>query len=297
MDTELAKTFLSVVASGNFVSAAEQLHVSQSTVSTRINALEDQLGCKLFIRNKAGTAMTPAGRQFQRHAAALVRTVEQARHDVGLPAGFSGALTIGGRIGLWEDFLLQWLPLMQAGHPNVSIRAESALEPELMQGLIEGRLDIGVMYTPQSRPGLKVEQLFEERLVMVSTDRKSVPEPQPGYVYVDWGPEFYTRHSACFPNFGGPALTANIGWLGLQHVLSNGGSGYFPLRIARSHIAAKRLHVVENAPEFFMPAYVAYHADHDAHIVGQALALMRSVARSVIPGIARMAKPRTGRRR
>lgn len=293
MDTELAKTFLTVVTAGNFVSAAERLHVSQSTVSTRINTLEDQLGCKLFVRNKAGTMVTPAGRQFQRHASTLIRTVAQARHDVGLPAGFSGTLTIGGRIGLWEEFLLQWLPLMQAKNPNVSIRAESALEPELMQGLIEGRIDIGVMYTPQSRPGLKVEQLFEERLVMVSTDPKAAPEPQPHYVYVDWGPEFYTRHSTCFPNFGGPALTANIGWLGLQHVLSNGGSGYFPMRIVRSHVEARRLHVVEAAPEFFMPAYAAYSVEHDTEILGNALVLMRHAANSVIPKIAaRSAKPR-----
>ena len=114
MDTEFAKTFLAVVAAGNFVSAAERLHVSQSTVSTRISTLEGQLGCKLFVRNKAGTSLTPAGRQFQRHASALIRTVEQARHDIGLPEGFRGTLTIGGRIGLWEEFLLQWLPLMQA---------------------------------------------------------------------------------------------------------------------------------------------------------------------------------------
>ena len=90
-----------------------------------------------------------------------------------------------------------------------------------MQGLVEGRIDIGVMYTPQSRPGLKVEQLFEEQLISWCRPiRRSAPEPQPGYVYVDWGPEFYARHSAIFPNFAGPSLTANIGWLGLQHVLS-----------------------------------------------------------------------------
>ncbi len=106
---------------------------------------------------------------------------------------------------------------MRASHPEISIRAESALEPQIMQGLIEGRIDIGVMYTPQSRPGLKVEQLFEEHLILVSTDPNSEPEPQSGYVYVDWGPEFYARHSTCFPNFAGPALTANIGWLGLRH--------------------------------------------------------------------------------
>ena len=280
MDTELARTFLTVVATGNFISAADKLHVSQSTVSTRIHTLEDQLGCTLFVRNKAGTTLTPAGKQFQKHATSLVRTVEQARHDIGIPKGFSGTLTIGGRIGLWEEFLLQWIPLMQASNPTISIRADSALEPELMAGLIEGRIDIGVMYTPQSRPGLKVEQLFEERLVMVSTDPKSAPEPQPGYVYVDWGPEFYTRHNTFFPSFGGPALTANIGWLGLQHVLISKGSGYFPLRTVRPFVNAKKLHLVDDAPEFFLPAYVAYPLEHDEAILGDALAIMHRIAHS-----------------
>src|ERR1700754_2897348 len=138
MDTELARTFLTVVESGNFITAAERLHVSQSTVSTRIHTLEEQLGCTLFVRNKAGTNLTSAGRQFQRHASILVRTVEQSRHDIGIPEGFSGTLTIGGRIGLWEEFLVHWLSRMQAEHPTISIRAESGLEPDIMQGLIEG---------------------------------------------------------------------------------------------------------------------------------------------------------------
>ena len=57
MDTELARTFLTVVTAGNFITAAERLHVSQSTVSTRIHTLEQQLGCTLFVRNKAGTTL------------------------------------------------------------------------------------------------------------------------------------------------------------------------------------------------------------------------------------------------
>ncbi len=281
MDTELARTFLTVVETGNFINAAERLHVSQSTVSTRIHTLEEQLGCSLFVRNKAGTTLTSAGRQFQRHASTLVRTVEQARHDVGIPKGFSGTLTIGGRIGLWEEFLLHWLSLMQGANPTISIRAESGLEPDIMQGLIEGRIDIGVMYTPQSRPGLKVEQLFEERLVMVSTNaRQNTPEPHSGYVYVDWGPEFYARHSACFPNFGGPPLTANIGWLGLQHILTNGGSGYFPMRIVLPHLAAKQLHVVKKAPEFFMPAYVVYPLDSERDVFASAIEIMHRIVAS-----------------
>jgi LysR family transcriptional regulator, flagellar master operon regulator len=121
--------------------------------------------------------------------------------------------------------------------------------------------------------------LFEEKLVMVSTDPKGKPEPQPGYVYVDWGLEFYTRHSACFPSFGGAPLTANIGWLGLQHVLENGGSGYFPKRIVQPHLKAKRLSLIEKAPEFSMSAYVVYPLDCDRDLFGIALEIMHGVAK------------------
>ncbi len=277
MDTELARTFLTVVAAGNFVGAAERLHVTQSTVSARIHALEDHLGSTLFVRNKGGTTLTPAGRQFEKHASTLVRTVQQARHDVGVPRGFRASLTVGGRFGLWEQLLLNWLPLMRAAAPEVSIRAEIGFEPDLMLGLVEGRIDIGVMYTPQSRPGLKVEQLLEERLILVSTDPAAPPEPGPGYVYIDWGPEFYARHSASFPNYVGPALTANIGWLGLQHVLTQGGAGYFPARLVRDHLEAGLLTRLEAAPVFALPAYVVYPADLDGDLRDTALGAMRAL--------------------
>jgi DNA-binding transcriptional LysR family regulator len=152
------------------------------------------------------------------------------------------------------------------------------------------------MYTPQSRPGLKVEQLFEEQLVLVSTDPDSEGEPQPGYVYVDWGPEFYNRHSAYFPNFAGPALTANIGWLGLQHVLENGGSGYFPRRIVQPFLKARRLHIVADAPEFSMPAYVAYPLDRAGNHFSSALEIMHRVANMKTATAARPRAPQRAAR-
>ena len=149
-----------------------------------------------------------------------------------------------------------------------------------MQGLIEGRIDIGVMYTPQSRPGLKLEQLFEEKLVMVSTDPNGEARASTRLCVCGLGTRVLCEHSACFPNFGGPPLTANIGWLGLQHVLENGGSGYFPKRIVQPHLKAKRLSLIEKAPEFSMPAYVVYPLDCDQDLFGVALEIMHAVAKS-----------------
>lgn len=282
MDTELARTFLTVVAEGNFISAANQLHVTQSTVSARIHTLEEQLGCRLFVRNKAGTVLTPAGKQFQKHASSLVRTVEQAKQDVGIPMGYRAVLAVGGRFGLWENLLLRWLPLMQEMAPDVSLRAEIGFEEDLMQQLIEGRIDIGVMYTPQSRPGLRVELLIEERLVLVSSSPTSEPKPGKGYVYIDWGPEFFAKHSVSFPEFISPGLMANIGWLGLQHIVDNGGSGYFPVRLVQSHIEDRRLHLVRGAPEFRHPAYVVYPMEGETDLIEAAVSGMHRIAVSEV---------------
>jgi len=203
MDTELARTFLVVVATGSFVSASQRLHVTQSTVSTRIQRLEETLGAELFVRNKAGTTLTSAGQQFQRHASLLTRTVEQARHEIGIVSGFRATLTVGCRIGLWEDLLLRWLPIFASLAPDVAVRARIGFEEDLMQSLIDGQSDICLMYTPQSRPGLTVELLLEEQLVMASTRADSTSEPSSDYVYVDWGAEFFCPPQPRVPQFCG----------------------------------------------------------------------------------------------
>jgi DNA-binding transcriptional LysR family regulator len=281
MDTELARTFLSVVAAGSFVKASERLFVTQSTVSARIQALEEQLRCQLFVRNKAGTTLTAAGRQFQKHATALLRTVEQARQDVGVPHGYRASLMIGGRIGIWEGLLLESLPRIRASAPDIAVRAEIGFDDDLMVGLVEGRIDIGVMYTPQSRPGLHVEVLIEEELVLVSTDPANSPHFGPDYIYVDWGPEFYAKHSATFPESPAPALSTNIGWLGLQYILRFGGTGYFPRRLVSGDTASGRLHEFEGAPVFDLPAYLVYPLERDDSVFDPALQIIRDIAAEV----------------
>jgi DNA-binding transcriptional LysR family regulator len=278
MDTELARTFLVVVATGSFVAASQRLHVTQSTVSTRIQRLEETLGVELFVRNKAGTTLTPAGQQFQRHAALLTRTVEQARHEVGIVSGFRATLTIGCRIGLSEDLLLRWLPIFASLAPDVAVRAQIGFEEDLMQSLIDGRSDVCLMYTPQARPGLTIELLLEEQLVMASTRADSSLDLASDYIYVDWGAEFFAHHSLAFPNFVGAPLTVNIGWLGLQRLLMNGGTGYFPARMLREHEVTGKVHRVVGAPEFRLPAYMCFPTKMESGPFSLALDTMRRVA-------------------
>ena len=101
MNIETARTFLATVEMGNLNRAAEQLNVTQSTVTARINSLEDELGQKLLVRSKAGTGLTADGFKFLRYAEMLVDTWQQARHEVSLPKGFSGTCQVRFQRDLW----------------------------------------------------------------------------------------------------------------------------------------------------------------------------------------------------
>lgn len=278
MDTELARTFLAVATSGNFLAAASRLHVTQSTVSARIASLETQLGARLFQRGRNGAELTPAGKRFLRHAKNLVRTVEQARHDVGLPSGFDSVLTLAARIALWQGFLPHWTAWMRLAAPQVSLRLEVGFEADIMQGLLEGTIDIGLMYTPMSRGGLVVEKLFDEELLLVTNDRTR-PWPDPDYVHIDWGPEFQAQYAEQYASTPPPALVANVGWLGLQQLLMFGGSVYLPRRLVRRHLANGELWRVAQAATFRLPAYVVYPAGDRGGTLKNALDGLFTLAR------------------
>jgi DNA-binding transcriptional LysR family regulator len=205
-----------------------------------------------------------------------VRTLEQAVHDVGLPAGFRGTLTLSGRLALWDGFLPQWVARMRDAHPDISLRLDVGFEEGIMQGLVQGTVDIGVMYTPESRPGLGIEPLFEERLVLVSTE-PSRPWPDTGYIHMDWGPEFHAQFSASFPQMPPSAITANMGWVVMQQILHCGGSAYFPLRIARELIEDGQMWQVADSPVFSLTAFMVFPLDRQEDTLASALESLRTL--------------------
>ena len=306
MQVELARTFLEVVTTGSFVAAAERLHVTQSTVSTRMQALERELGRPLFLRNKAGAVLTPAGAQFQRHAIALIRLWEQARQDANVPSGHTALLRIGGEAGLWNRLLYKWVPWMRANARNVALRCELGLSDGLIHNLVEGLLDIGVMYAPQSRPGLIVDVLVQEDLVLLEASPPAHQDWPGDYIYVDWGQEFHRSHRLRFPDRASPGLFVGLGTLGFDHMLQHGGSGYFPRTLASPHIASGRVRVVADAPTFALPVYVVHPADANAEVIAPALAGLRAIVHTEQaqaawsgqrPAPAAVSGPRKGRKR
>ncbi len=278
MDVDQARTFLAVIYAGSFVGAASKVFVTQSTVSMRIKTLEEQLGKRLFERSKAGATLTPDGLRFQKHALGMVRLWEHARLEISLPEGYQAALAVGAQYSLWDGFLLDWLHKMRTNAAEVAIKTELGYSSTLMQHLVDGTLDLGVMYTPQARPGFEVELLFEDELVLVSGKRMSDWTPDRDYIYVDWGPEFQADHSLNFPTLSTPGLYMELGSLSLKYILKHAAAGYFPRRLVSEYLASERLHLVPKAPVFSYPAYVAYSSYADELILEQALPALRAIA-------------------
>ena len=275
MDITLAQTFLDIVAAGSFMRAAERLHVTQTAVSARVRTLESQLGARLFVRNKAGATLTPAGEQFVRHASMLVQVWERARHQVAVPAGRRSVLTIGCEVSLWDPLLLDWLLWMRTGAPQLAVRTEVAFPVDLIDRVSSGVLDLAVVYAPQQRPGLRIELLIEEKLVLVTTRRRRGKVDPADYVYVDWGPEFAAQHHLAFPELGNPGVIAGLGPLGREYILAAGGSGYIRAAVVRDHLEEGRLHRVPGAPEFLYPAYAVFAESAEDDIIAPALAGLR----------------------
>ena len=278
MDMNQVKTFLAVTANGSFLEAATHLHVTQSTVSSRIQGLEAYLGSSLFVRNRSGATLTPAGKRFVHHAKAFILTLDQARHDVGLPNRYRASITIGARIALWEVFLPRWVGEMRRTAPDISIRSDIGFEDDLMRRVIEGTMDVALMYTPQHSQGIHVQHLFDETLVLLTTDPdKSWPNED--YIYVDWGPAFYAQHSSHYPELERPAQVVNIGWLGVQIVVSNGGSCFVPVRMAEPLINSGKLFHMPDSPQFKLPTYMVYSLNSDSIVLAQVLDSLREQAK------------------
>ena len=283
MDIELARTFLTILEAGTFARAAERLNVTQTTVSARVRSLEDQLRRRVFVRSKSGATLTSAGEEFQRFARTLVQVWERARHEVSMPDGRRAVLSLGGELSLWNPLLLSWMVRMREKAADVALRTQVGLPDSLLHQVGEGILDLAVVYAPRYSPGLKVDLLLEEELILVSTDTRSSDVGGSDYVYVDWGEGFAAHHNMSFPELSSPGLFVGLGPLALDYVVRVGGAGYFRRSAVAPLLERGLLTLVPGAPRFTHPVYAVYSDSAEGEVLGTALDILRAAASHEVP--------------
>lgn len=258
MDVELARTFLEVMTARSFSAAAERLNITQTAISARIRNLEEQLGRPVFIRNKSGATLTPAGQSFAPYAANLVQTWAKARAEISVPAGHTSMLSVGGEHALWNPLLLDWLIWMRRHASEIAIRSYVDQAECLLDHVQNGQIDMAVLYAPPHRSGFEVELLLEEQLIAVSTNPETRHVHDEDYVQVDWGPDFQLQYDRAFPAGHATGPYIGLGPLALNYILTVGGSGYFRKRAVAPYLTSGLLYRKPNDPEFSYSVYAIY---------------------------------------
>ncbi|OYW90552.1 MAG: LysR family transcriptional regulator [Pseudomonadales bacterium 32-61-5] len=236
--------------------------------------MESQLGCRLFIRNRAGARLTSDGERFVTYATQLVQTWETAKRDLPLPRGYDKLLSLGAEVSLSSPLMLAWVQRLRQALPDHALRSDVASDNELLKKLELGALDAALVHQPAYWPGLQVEQVLEEKLIQVV----QVAHPEP-YIYVDWGPAFREQHDLALPGNMRSALSFSLGTLALQYLLQCGGRGYFRTRVVQRYLDEGILKQVEQAPEFSYPVYLVYARAAQSPALFRAIELLHEVAK------------------
>ncbi|MEY9844450.1 transcriptional regulator CynR [Streptacidiphilus sp. MAP5-3] len=161
---------LAVADHGNFTRAADDLHISQPTLSQQIRQLERTLGVQLLDRTGRTVRLTDAGAVYADHARRALRDLaaaERAVHDV-------QDLSRGRlRLGVTPTFTAYLVgPLtaeLQTRHPGVDLTLTETTQDSVEAALLADDLDLGIAFAGPHLPGIAATPLFTETLSLVTS--------------------------------------------------------------------------------------------------------------------------------
>jgi LysR family nitrogen assimilation transcriptional regulator len=171
------KYFVKIVDIGSLTQAAEVLFIAQPALSQQLATLEGEVRQQLLVRTKRGVTPTEAGKVLYRHAQIILRQCEQARVDMEAAGeGLSGQVSVGLAPGTAASALsLPLLRTVRARHPGILLYLNENYGTTLSELIMNGRMDLAVLYGDKAIHGLTFLPLLKEPLFLVGP--ASMPAP------------------------------------------------------------------------------------------------------------------------
>lgn len=164
MELHQLRYVLAVARAGNFSRAAEELFLSQPSLSVQIRKLEKELDVALFERLGRKVILTAAGEVFVEHVELALAQLDQARERTAEVRGLrAGRVSLGVLPSVGAGLLPKVLSTFRAEHPDVEVRlTEHNVSADFERMVASGQLDIAVIRMPWARPGLGGQVLLKE---------------------------------------------------------------------------------------------------------------------------------------
>lgn len=146
VNLDLFKSFAAIAESGSLSKSAERMRVSQSTLTRQMQALEHDVGGRLFERSHSGVTLTAAGQVLFKNVTPLLEKFDVAIAEARKQArGQSGLLRIGYLMSAATEFLNPALKAVRASHPEVKVKLVDMSPGEQIAALRRGELDLGLI--------------------------------------------------------------------------------------------------------------------------------------------------------
>lgn len=199
MDVDHLRLFLAITRLRAMSRAGLELGLSPATVSERVQALEAELGARLFERHGRGVTLTAAGEAFRPYAERALDVLRQGRDAITAAGEGGGRVTIAATVTSGAYLLGPALAEFQRRHPQTEVRVRSAHSWDAPGLLLDGLVDLALISGPNTHPALETAASFSRLLALVA----SRAHPRLGQV-LD-APAL--AHEAWIMSFWGPAAT------------------------------------------------------------------------------------------
>ncbi|MEY4536131.1 MAG: hypothetical protein RJB10_1511 [Pseudomonadota bacterium] len=179
MELEQIEYFVRVAELGSFTRASSALSIAQPALSRKIRQLEVELRQNLLVRNGRGATTTDAGKLLLEHGRGILHQVQRLREELGRVRGsLAGRVAIGLPPSIAKVLTVPLTREFRAKLPQAALSISEGLSIAMQDAIINGKLDIALLYGAVPTPGLEITHLLDEELCLVQRKSERQSERQ-----------------------------------------------------------------------------------------------------------------------
>ncbi len=176
MDLRQLRYFLTIVEQGSFSRAAAVLNVAQPALSIHLRKMEDALGTPLLIRRPQGVVPTEAGDLLALRARRILSEMARTEDEIrSLHSDPAGEVRLGFPATVSSILSVPLISAARDRYPRIRINIAEAMSGFVSEWLMDGRIDMAILYNDIGQKGLRSDLLLKEDLVMLTPAGDPMP--------------------------------------------------------------------------------------------------------------------------